>query len=260
MNGEWLLGAVDWNAWLKSPPAIGLGLLAVGLIVALPVTRRVRQRIGWLVAAVGLGVIAGGSLVESGAAVDRVMFWVLAAVAVVGSVAAITMTSAVYAAIWFAFSLLGVASLMWFQGAEFLGVATLVVYAGAIVVTLLFVLMLAQPRGDIVYDRLSWGDLPRVISPLLAIGLVAMLTAVLPTAVSPLVPVSQGAGEAVSGDSVAALGAFLFTRHLVGVELAGTLLLAALVGAVSIAMHGRQSALGQQSALGRQSASAEEMG
>ena len=35
-----------------------------------------------------------------------------------------------------------------FQGAQFLGVATIVVYAGAILVTFLFVLMLAQPRGQ----------------------------------------------------------------------------------------------------------------
>ncbi len=39
---------------------------------------------------------------------------------------------------------------------QFLGVATIVVYAGAILVTFLFVLMLAQPRGNAYYDRVSW--------------------------------------------------------------------------------------------------------
>ena len=43
-----------------------------------------------------------------------------------------------------------------FKGAQFLGVATIVVYAGAILVTFLFVLMLAQPEGHAFYDRLSW--------------------------------------------------------------------------------------------------------
>ena len=41
-------------------------------------------------------------------------------------------------------------------GAQFLAVATVVVYAGAILVTFLFVLMLAQPEGTRLYDRVSW--------------------------------------------------------------------------------------------------------
>ncbi len=42
------------------------------------------------------------------------------------------------------------------QDAQFLGVATVVVYAGAILVTFLFVLMLANPGGNAYYDRVSW--------------------------------------------------------------------------------------------------------
>ncbi len=237
---EWMLASgVDWQAWLRSPVAVAWLLLAVGLICSLPRTSRFRQRVGWLVSAVGLGILAGSSLRQTGVSTSAVIFWGLAAIAVVGAVAAVTMTSAVYCAIWFAFSLLGVAALMCFQGAEFLGVATLVVYAGAIVVTLLFVLMLAQPRGDTVYDRLSWGNFPRTVSPAISIGMVAMLTAILPAALAELPARSSPA--TAGGDSVARLGAFLFTRHLIGVELAGTLLLAALVGAVAITMHGRHS-------------------
>ena len=70
--------------------------------------------------------------------------------------AAVTFRNPVYCAIWFALSLLGTAGLFLFQGAQFLGVATVVVYAGAILVTFLFVLMLAQPAGSAFYDRLSW--------------------------------------------------------------------------------------------------------
>ncbi len=234
--------AVDWSAWIRSSEAIAWLLLAIGLMFALPRTYRVRQRIGWLVAAVGLGMLIGDSVLSSTARSSAAVFWGLASIAVVGAVAAVTMTSALYRAIWFAFSLLGVAALMCFQGAEFLGIATLVVYAGAIVVTLLFVLMLSQPRGDVVYDRLSWGDFPRVASPLLAIGMVAMLTAIFPAALAQGAASSKGLP---SGDSVARLGAYLFTRHLIGVELAGTLLLAALVGAVAITMFGRES-VGQE--------------
>ena len=64
-----------------------------------------------------------------------------------------------YCAVWFALSLLGTAGLFLFQGAQFLAVATIVVYAGAILVTFLFVLMLAQPNGRAYYDRVSWEPL-----------------------------------------------------------------------------------------------------
>ena len=61
--------------------------------------------------------------------------------------ATVTFRNPVYCAIWFGLSLLGTAGLFLFHGAQFLAVATVVVYAGAILVTFLFVLMLAQPEG-----------------------------------------------------------------------------------------------------------------
>ena len=69
-----------------------------------------------------------------------------------------------YCAVWFALSLLGTAGLFLFQGAQFLGVATIVVYAGAILVTFLFVLMLAQPTGRAYYDRLCWEPLVSAVT------------------------------------------------------------------------------------------------
>ena len=81
----------------------------------------------------------------------------LAGVTVVSAaVATVTFRSPVYCAIWFGMSLLGTAGLFLFHGAQFLAVATVVVYAGAILVTFLFVLMLAQPEGQASYDRVSW--------------------------------------------------------------------------------------------------------
>ena len=84
------------------------------------------------------------------------MLLILAAVTVSSAVGAITFRNPVYCAIWFGLSLLGVAGLFFFAGNQFLAVATVVVYAGAILVTFLFVLMLAQPEGKAAYDRVSW--------------------------------------------------------------------------------------------------------
>ena len=84
------------------------------------------------------------------------MFHAIAAATIVAAVATISFRSPVYCAIWFGMTLTGTAGLFLMAGAEFLAVATLVVYAGAILVTFLFVLMLSQPEGHTSYDRRSW--------------------------------------------------------------------------------------------------------
>lgn len=239
-------------------------------------------------------------------------FWISAGIAIAASLATITSRKPIYSAIWFAVSLLGVAGLFLLQGAQFLGIATVAVYAGAIVVTLLFVLMLAQPEGYSHYDRISWGNWPRIMVPLFAmltVGLIAhslgdvnrshvqlhdvvreflrdmeaddrnrfRLDAIrvknANKVVALTISVSGGSDESRTAlknrkvdlqqeiakidryapnvirihfaNSVAArqhvanLGGRLFTLQLVSVQVAGCLLLVALVGAIVIASHPR---------------------
>lgn len=130
--------------------------LALGLALLAPRTGRRRRAAGAVLAAVGAGLLFS-FLIPLTSLATAVMFWLLAAITLLAALGTISMTSPVYSAIWFAVSLLGVAGLMMVQGAQFLGVATVAVYAGAIVVTFLFVIMLAQPAGQATYDCLSWG-------------------------------------------------------------------------------------------------------
>jgi NADH-quinone oxidoreductase subunit J len=105
------------------------------------------------------------------------MLWSLGAVILLAAIATITSRAPVYSAVWFALTLFGVGGWMLVQGAQFLAVATVAVYAGAIVVMLLFVLMLAQPEGQAFYDRVSWGRLPALLSAAtgaLFVGLVVL--------------------------------------------------------------------------------------
>src|SRR5213076_1345606 len=82
---------------------------------------------------------------------EQAVFWLLSLITIAAAVAMVTSRAPIYSAIWFAVSLLGTAGLFFQSGAQFLGVATVVVYAGAIVVTFLFVIMLAQPEGHSPY-------------------------------------------------------------------------------------------------------------
>lgn len=228
-------------AWLQSPLTWSIALGAAALLCLLPRSGRRARQIG-----VGLGLVALACLIASSQAVGelgaRANFWILASLALGSSASAICSRSAVYSAVWFAVSLIGVAGLFLSQNAQFLGVATIVVYAGAIVVTFLFVVMLAQPQGHDTYDRLSWGPLakPAVVgTAILLLGAVLFVLQELRTAAPPVASLTQQGPD--TDAHMAALGNQLFGRHLVSIEVAGTLLLAALVAAIAIVSHGRDT-------------------
>ncbi len=216
---------------------------AVGLWLMLPRGRSAGRGLGVLFAAVSLGLF-GYCVPMIGGVGDwlgQSQFLVLAGITVVSAIAAVTFRNPVYCAVWFGLTLLGTAGLMLWQGAQFLAVATIVVYAGAILVTLLFVLMLANPAGSAEYDRLSW-EAP--LAATIGMVIVGVLTITLRGALSgetikDVAPTDASRSEVLHSEHVARLGAELFSRHLISVELAGTLLLVALVGAVAIVVHTR---------------------
>ncbi|MCU0961017.1 MAG: NADH-quinone oxidoreductase subunit J [Pirellulaceae bacterium] len=224
------LGSEFWGAIL-------LGIVALCLL--LPATTRRRQFVGTLLGVLSLLLITTDLLVPLVPRSAAVVFWGLAVVTVVASVAAIATPKPVHTALWFALSLLGTAGLLLFDGAQFLSVSTAAVYAGAIVVTFLFVLMLAQPEGHAVYDRISWSWYNKMAAALVAAGLLGVLTVALQVGLAhqrdmTVEPGTVVAREVLAEAHVARFGAELYTRHLVSIEVAGALLLIALVGTLSI--------------------------
>jgi NADH-quinone oxidoreductase subunit J len=192
-----------------------------------------------VLAVVGFGCL-GSQVPDVGDWFTMGVFHAVAAATIVAAVATISFRSPVYCAIWFGMTLTGTAGLFLLAGAEFLAVATLVVYAGAILVTFLFVLMLSQPEGHTSYDRRSWEPM---ISAFIGAVLVGLLTTMIGKAIAEAGLVQAAhAGPAVTSVApyaISRLGAELFTRYLVAVEAAGALLFAALVGAAVIVTQGR---------------------
>lgn len=227
--------------------AIGALLLAAGLWLQLPRGATRGRWWGMVLAALGVGMLAARVLtIQSGHAVAETVFFAVAITTIVSAVGAVTMRSPVYCALWFALTLLGTAALLLFQGAQFLGIATVVVYAGAILVTFLFVLMLAQPEGHTYYDRVSWEPMLAACTGAVLIGLLTA-SIFLPSVekatqagwkVDNHTPAAR-ASDILSSDHMAHLGGQLFSRYLIAVEVAGTLLLVALVGAIAIVAQGR---------------------
>jgi NADH-quinone oxidoreductase subunit J len=177
-------------------------------------------------------------------------FHLLAFVSLGSAIMMITSRNPVYSALWFAIVLLGNSGLFLIQKAEFLSAASIIVYAGAIVVTFLFVIMLAQPTGTARYDRHSR-------EPLLVAATGLVLASVLVgtlhysarfegwgegKAGSFRPPVGKivddyGKEPRIGDQHVAGLGKTLFVDHVASVEVIGILLLAAVVGAMLIAGH-----------------------
>lgn len=291
---------------------------AIGLWLVVPRQLKYGKGIGIVLIAIAGGLLASDlpllGLNNFDGIVAQGIFWMLALIAIGSAVGTIASQSPVYSAIWFALSLLGTSGLYFYQGAEFLGVATIVVYAGAIVVTFLFVIMLAQPSGHSDYDRISWGSTARLLSVVAAATFVGLFTMLLGGLKTP--DLRQQVASNLKGDSeiwkdrlveleaagqpvvasvvfrgtkppepelekltadvaqslrlalatrgettpeqvelklsqptfvsdvqdrqhVASLGRYLFSRHLVSVEVAGSLLLVALVGAIAMAIQGK---------------------
>lgn len=153
--------------------AAAILLASLGMWLMLPRGRKGGRLIGGALAAASL--VCFGALGQClGHWGDNLVFGVMGTTAVVSSALAVTFRSPIYCAIWFALSLLATAGLFMVQGAQFLGVATIVVYAGAILVTFLFVIMLAQPEGHAYYDRVSWEGLLAAVTGAVLVGILTM--------------------------------------------------------------------------------------
>ena len=213
--------------------------------------------LGMLLGAAALaGFIATGR--RLGGLGEEAVFLTVSLVAVISGAATIVTRSPVYAAIWFAMALTGVAGVLLVLGAQFLGVATIVVYAGAILVMFLFVLMLAQPSGLASYDRVSSEPLLSAVAGAVLLGLLTLTIGRLsaepaaccavpsrtaavagePIGSKPAATDPTSTDDPLGNDQIARLGAELFGRHLLAVEVAGLLLLVALIGAVAVVSRG----------------------
>jgi NADH-quinone oxidoreductase subunit J len=215
------------------PLAWGVILGGLALWLMLPRGSAKGRSLGAVLGIVALGFY-GSRLLPLGPWDATAVFWILSAVTVASAVCTVTFRSPVYCAVWFAMTLTGTAAIFMVQGAQFLAVATIVVYAGAILVTFLFVLMLAQPRGDAYYDRISWESFLAAVTGAILLGILSVTVGKLKLDQTPGPELATLQRNVLVDDHVAHLGAELFGRNLVAVEVAGTLLLIALVGATAI--------------------------
>jgi NADH-quinone oxidoreductase subunit J len=285
--------------WIQAHPMtiVGLVLWAVGVLWLMPGKQAgsTRPKIpGLLLTAAGLFTFCLSCGKPQTQLADEVMFWVFAMSALLCGVLMITARNPVYAALWFALATLATCGLFLLQSAPFLAAATVIVYAGAVIVTFLFVIMLAQQSGAAGYDQRSGQSLMATISAFVLLGAVAMTLQQEKLEIGEPVVVARlkGTGDTLAASSdnmismatapqggasaelsmsasisleekvpakpgnllsaadpdhavgdLKGLGRSLFSDYLFAVELAGTLLLVASIGAIALAPRREQGAL-----------------
>ncbi len=176
---------------------------------------------------------------------ETVVFLVAAAVCLAGAAGVVLNSNPVHAALSLVATLFGVAVLFIAQGANFLAVVQVIVYAGAIVVLFLFVIMLlgVDRSEDLSIEPLVGQRIAAVVvgTGILALPLLAMASADFEAtgARSSAGSVSQAA--AAGKPDVTQLGESLFTTYLFAFEITSVLLVIAVVGAVVLSRRVRRS-------------------
>lgn len=159
-------------------------------------------------------------------------FYVCAAIALAGAIATVASKNPIRGAMGLLVMILAIAGLFLALHAQFLAAIQLIVYAGAIVVLFLFVIMLLGPAASTPSD--NRGRIPRAIGAGLfaavGIGSMGLLYAAAPKEKSPVL-----AGVVGDFGSVDAFGRIIFTDALLPFELSSALLMVAIVGAVAVA-------------------------
>ena len=221
----------------------------VGTILLLP-GRPQRTKLGTVflaIAGIALALIvlfanAGKASSETGP-----YFWIFAAIALIGAIRVITHPRPVYSALYFVLTVFASAGLFILMYAEFMAAALVLIYAGAILITYVFVIMLAasaQSTGTAPLAGLAECD---VVSrePFTAccvgFALMGVLLFVIfdrlpeqSTLPPPAVATAGMPEEQVHG-STQSIGQYLFQEQTVNLELAGLILTVSMVGAIMIA-------------------------
>jgi NADH-quinone oxidoreductase subunit J len=165
--------------------------------------------------------------------IDYLLFFGLAIVAVASALGMLFSRSAIYSALNLILNFLSVAIFFLILGAPFISVAQVTVYAGAIMVLFLFVIMLLGANQMPGRPRLGWQRPLAII-----LGVILVIETVFTLIGRPnALPAPSGAAESFGAPS--AVAALLYSDYLLPFEVISVLLLVAMIGAIVLTMQVR---------------------
>lgn len=164
----------------------------------------------------------------------QIIFYIAAIIAIFSTVMVITRLNAVHALLYLIVSLLSVAVIFFLLGAPFMAALEIIIYAGAIMVLFIFVIMMLNLGREAKDQESQWLKPSMWIGPaILALIILAQLIYIL----------MANQSETFSSSVINAkqVGMSLFGPYLIGVELSAILLLAGIVGAYHLGRRKKAS-------------------
>lgn len=163
------------------------------------------------------------------------LFYISAAVAIISTAMVVTRANPVHALLYLILSLFSVALIFFALGAPFVAALEIIIYAGAIMVLFVFVIMMINPGPQGIKREKEWLNPktwvgPSILAAILLIELIYVLT------------LGDGLVSGLKEVTPKQVSIVLFGPYLLGVELASLLLLAGLVGAYHIGRRIRSQA------------------
>ncbi|NOX90684.1 MAG: NADH-quinone oxidoreductase subunit J [Calditrichaeota bacterium] len=157
-----------------------------------------------------------------------ILFYIAAIIAIISTIMVITRTNVIHALLYMVVSLLATAVMFFLIGAPFIAALEIMIYAGAITVLFVFVVMMLNLGEEAVKQEKQWLSFSGWIFPAF-LSLILLLEVIFIISSSGSVPIS---GKVIDPKLV---GQSLFTTYLIGVELSAILLLAGIIGAYHLA-------------------------
>ena len=161
-----------------------------------------------------------------------IIFYLLAILIIVTTAVAITRRNLVHAVIYLIFSFFGSAMLFYLFGAPFLAVLEVIIYAGAIMVLFLFIVIMLRvdTSAERLFIKSQW--LPAAAFGLLYLALGIALLAADPDSYVPLQTARAEPGV---------FGRYIFENHWLSIEIVSLLLLVAIIGALILGRRSKKS-------------------
>ncbi len=163
---------------------------------------------------------------------EAVVFYLFAAVLVVAALRVVTTRNPVHAALWLVLAFVTAAGIWLLLRAEFLAIALVLVYVGAVMVLFLFVVMML----DVNFDALRRG-FRSYVPVAVTVGAVILAEMALL-----LARATQGAGTPpeAAAENTRALGKLLYVDYVYPFEIAAVILLVAIVAAIALTYRRRR--------------------
>jgi NADH-quinone oxidoreductase subunit J len=167
-------------------------------------------------------------------------FYLFGLIALVSSIVFVTRRSPVAAAMWLVVTMFCLAALYVMLDAQFIGAMQVLVYAGAIMVVFLFVIMLLNlgHPSELVDARGLWGKLLAGVVGIALIGEIAVVTRGGAPSARYAVPRTFVTDQVARYGAVGAVARPLYTDYSLAFELTSILLLVAIAGAVMLGRRG----------------------